>query len=111
MYVFTAKRTSWTTYHKNIADLLTVGSLWSVNILIIACDIEAIATLYYLQDGETVGSVLRGIFSVARRQSTGRLPTASTCFNLLKLPSYSKKTILREKLKYAIMSKAGFELS
>jgi len=64
-----------------------------------------------IQDRETVGSVLRGIFSVARRQSTDRLPTASTCFNLLKLPSYSKKTILREKLKYAIMSKAGFELS
>ena len=67
--------------------------------------------LLITQDRETVGSVLRGIFSVARRQSTDRLPTASTCFNLLKLPSYSKKTILREKLKYAIMSKTGFELS
>ena len=40
-----------------------------------------------------------------------RLPTASTCFNLLKLPPYKKKTTLASKLKYAINSGAGFELS
>jgi len=40
-----------------------------------------------------------------------RLPTASTCLNLLKLPEYSSKEILRKKLLYAIRSKAGFELS
>ncbi|XP_065890414.1 ubiquitin-protein ligase E3B-like [Dysidea avara] len=61
--------------------------------------------------GDTVGSVLRGIFSVSKKQSTDRLPTASTCFNLLKLPNYNKKGVLREKLRYAILSKAGFELS
>ncbi|KAI8149214.1 hypothetical protein BJV82DRAFT_210891 [Fennellomyces sp. T-0311] len=30
----------------------------------------------------------------------GRLPTSSTCFNLLKLPAYTKKSLLREKLRY-----------
>jgi len=40
-----------------------------------------------------------------------RLPTASTCFNLLKLPLYKKKSTLTQKLKYAIHSGAGFELS
>ncbi|KAI9319767.1 hypothetical protein BX666DRAFT_1916034 [Dichotomocladium elegans] len=42
---------------------------------------------------------------------SGRLPTSSTCFNLLKLPVYTKKSVLREKLRYAIFSNAGFELS
>ncbi|KAI7883316.1 HECT-domain-containing protein [Lichtheimia hyalospora FSU 10163] len=41
----------------------------------------------------------------------GRLPTASTCFNLLKLPAYTKKSLLREKLRYAIHANTGFELS
>ena len=40
-----------------------------------------------------------------------RLPSASTCFNILKLPTYSSETILREKLLYAITSKSGFDLS
>lgn len=42
---------------------------------------------------------------------TSRLPTSSTCFNLLKLPNYSKKSSLKEKLRYAIRSNSGFELS
>ncbi|CAI4039142.1 hypothetical protein SMKI_07G1130 [Saccharomyces mikatae IFO 1815] len=40
-----------------------------------------------------------------------RLPTASTCVNLLKLPDYRNKRILREKLLYAINSGARFDLS
>jgi ubiquitin-protein ligase E3 C len=40
-----------------------------------------------------------------------RLPTSSTCMNLLKLPKYTSKEMLREKLIYAIESAAGFELS
>jgi len=40
-----------------------------------------------------------------------RLPTASTCFNLLKMPAYSSKSQLREKLLYAIESNSGFDLS
>ncbi|XP_048762043.2 ubiquitin-protein ligase E3C-like [Ostrea edulis] len=40
-----------------------------------------------------------------------RLPTASTCMNLLKLPEFHDKETLRTKLVYAIESGAGFELS
>lgn len=42
---------------------------------------------------------------------TNQLPTASTCANLLKLPPYESKFLLREKLRYAISSNSGFELS
>lgn len=40
-----------------------------------------------------------------------RLPSASTCFNILKLPTYSSKTIMKEKLLFAIKSNSGFDLS
>ncbi|KAE8353154.1 hypothetical protein BDV28DRAFT_148347 [Aspergillus coremiiformis] len=40
-----------------------------------------------------------------------RLPSTSTCVNLLKLPRYTSADILREKLLYAINSGAGFDLS
>ncbi|KAF9456890.1 hypothetical protein BDZ94DRAFT_1274548 [Collybia nuda] len=40
-----------------------------------------------------------------------RLPTSSTCVNLLKLPRYKSETVLRAKLLQAITSNAGFDLS
>ncbi|CAH1772399.1 unnamed protein product [Owenia fusiformis] len=40
-----------------------------------------------------------------------RLPTASTCMNLLKLPEFKDAQTLKTKLLYAIESHAGFELS
>lgn len=40
-----------------------------------------------------------------------KLPSASTCFNVLKLPTYSSEKVLRERLLYAIQSGAGFELA
>lgn len=40
-----------------------------------------------------------------------RLPTASTCVNLLKLPDYQDKELLRDKLLYSINSGARFDLS
>ncbi|KAL1745181.1 HECT-domain-containing protein [Schizophyllum fasciatum] len=40
-----------------------------------------------------------------------RLPTASTCVNLLKLPRYQSERVLRDKLLQAINSNAGFDLS
>ena len=45
------------------------------------------------------------------RGNEDRLPTASTCFNTLKLPAYKSEQILKEKLLYAIRSGAGFELT
>ena len=40
-----------------------------------------------------------------------RLPSTSTCVNLLKLPRYSTAKTLRAKLLYAVNSGAGFDLS
>ncbi|KAK3402194.1 hypothetical protein B0T20DRAFT_403743 [Sordaria brevicollis] len=44
-------------------------------------------------------------------QNQDRLPSASTCVNLLKLPQYRSKEVLKEKLLYAVKSGAGFDLS
>ncbi|KAF2089321.1 hypothetical protein K490DRAFT_36855 [Saccharata proteae CBS 121410] len=40
-----------------------------------------------------------------------RLPSTSTCVNLLKLPLYKDENVLKEKLLYAVNSGAGFDLS
>lgn len=40
-----------------------------------------------------------------------RLPTSSTCMNLLKLPNYQDRKLLKEKLLAAVESGAGFELT
>jgi len=40
-----------------------------------------------------------------------KLPMASTCFNVLKLPTYSSKSVMKAKLLLAITSGTGFELS
>ncbi|KAG9509732.1 Ubiquitin-protein ligase E3B, partial [Fragariocoptes setiger] len=61
--------------------------------------------------GDTFGSVIRGFFAIRRSDPVDRLPTSSTCFNLLKLPNYQRRSTLREKLRYAIKSNPGFELS
>jgi hypothetical protein len=44
-------------------------------------------------------------------RDAGKLPTESTCFNTLKLPTYSSEKVLQEKLIYAINSGAGFDLT
>ncbi|KAJ3281761.1 hypothetical protein HDU79_010513 [Rhizoclosmatium sp. JEL0117] len=44
-------------------------------------------------------------------ESEDRLPSASTCVNMLKLPEYKTREALRSKLLYAVRSNAGFELS
>ncbi|KAG7274688.1 hypothetical protein CRUP_021129 [Coryphaenoides rupestris] len=61
--------------------------------------------------GTRWAALLRGFFTIRKKEPGGRLPTSSTCFNLLKLPNYSKKSILRDKLRYAISMNTGFELS
>lgn len=51
-------------------------------------------------------------FSIRDSGSEGdRLPSASTCVNLLKLPQYKDEGTLREKLLLAVSSGAGFDLS
>lgn len=50
-------------------------------------------------------------FSIQNAGDEERLPTASTCTNLLKLPSFKTIEQMREKLLYAIQAGAGFDLS
>lgn len=61
--------------------------------------------------GDTIGSIVRGFLAIRHSDPVDRLPSSSTCFNLLKLPNYQKRSTLKEKLRYAIHSNAGFELS
>jgi len=46
-----------------------------------------------------------------QKAADARLPTSATCMNLLKLPNYSSKEVMKAKLLYAVESGAGFELS
>ncbi|UJR25011.1 hypothetical protein I4U23_006372 [Adineta vaga] len=62
------------------------------------------------EEGDTLGRIFRNMISI-NRTSSERLPSSSTCFNLLKLPNYKTRRILLDKLRYAIKSNAGFELS
>ncbi|PFH31145.1 HECT-domain (ubiquitin-transferase) domain-containing protein [Besnoitia besnoiti] len=50
-------------------------------------------------------------FTVHRVPETHRLPTTSTCVNLLKLPPYESKKVLRERLLEAVEGTQGFGLS
>ncbi|KAJ5170256.1 uncharacterized protein N7500_003039 [Penicillium coprophilum] len=57
-------------------------------------------------------SHLRPHFSIRdSSEDQERLPSTSTCVNLLKLPRYSDAETLRSKLLYAVSSGAGFDLS
>ncbi|XP_047531021.1 ubiquitin-protein ligase E3C [Vanessa atalanta] len=50
-------------------------------------------------------------FCIQSAGAADRLPSSSTCMNLLKIPEYHAEELLAEKLLYAIQAGAGFELS
>lgn len=50
-------------------------------------------------------------FSIQSSGLENRMPTASTCLNLLKVPIIQEEKILRNKILEAIEQQAGFELS
>jgi len=50
-------------------------------------------------------------FCIHRVPDSERLPTASTCANLLKLPDYTSFEVMQSKLLQAIRAEAGFDLS
>jgi hypothetical protein len=52
-----------------------------------------------------------GLYRVPISNDGEKLPSASTCFNTLKLPTYSSSKAMREKLLISIRSGAGFEMS
>lgn len=45
------------------------------------------------------------------QEGDGQLPVSHTCSNVLDLPAYSNKKVMREKLLYAIKAGAGFEMA
>ncbi|KAI3382535.1 hypothetical protein SNEBB_010211, partial [Seison nebaliae] len=59
---------------------------------------------------ETIGNIMKTFFNLRKRDTSGRLPTSATCFNLLNLPLYTSKSMMKERLRYAINSNCGFEL-
>lgn len=70
-------------------------------------------TIRCMSDGESENEIsARNFVSnlFFRGKSSDRLPTASTCFNMLKLPPYQSKRVLREKLRLAISHNSGFHL-
>lgn len=50
-------------------------------------------------------------FCIHKVPDATRLPTASTCANLLKLPEYPSFAVLKEKVLQAIRAECGFDLS
>ena len=94
-----------------ISDCLVLNTLLSYLMGYLNCIWHQNKRLVRQDTGDTVGSVLKGFFNIHKAEPASRLPTSSTCFNLLKLPNYQRKTTLREKLRYAITSNTGFELS
>ncbi|KAJ8754173.1 hypothetical protein K2173_002072 [Erythroxylum novogranatense] len=67
----------------------------------------------HLQPSFTVHKVTcdASLWATIGGQDVERLPSASTCYNTLKLPTYKRASTLRAKLLYAISSNTGFELS
>ena len=47
-------------------------------------------------------------FTLQRIEGVNRLPIAATCFNILKLPPYANKALLRDKVLKAVTLAAGF---
>lgn len=54
---------------------------------------------------------MKPLICISRDNDTAHLPTANTCMNVLRLPNYKNKALLRTKLLYAINAKAGFEFA
>ncbi|XP_050380357.1 E3 ubiquitin-protein ligase UPL7 [Argentina anserina] len=78
-----------------------------------SCSRAPLLGFKHLQPTFTIHKVACDIplWATMRGHDIERLPSASTCYNTLKLPTYKRPSTLREKLLYAISSNAGFELS
>ncbi|GIL94061.1 hypothetical protein Vretimale_394 [Volvox reticuliferus] len=78
-----------------------------------SCSRPPLGGFRYLQPALTVHKVEcdAGLFAAIGGRDVDRLPSASTCYNMLKLPNYRRASTLKAKLLYSITSGAGFELS
>lgn len=78
-----------------------------------SCSRAPLLGFKYLQPAFTIHKVACDVplWASIGGQDVERLPSASTCYNTLKLPTYKRSSTLRAKLLYAVNSNAGFELS
>ncbi|KAH6558476.1 hypothetical protein KP509_1Z062300 [Ceratopteris richardii] len=78
-----------------------------------SCSRAPLLGFKHLQPAFTIHKVTcdTTVWAMLGGQDVDRLPSASTCYNTLKLPTYKRMSTLKTKLRYAIQSNAGFELS
>jgi hypothetical protein len=63
------------------------------------------------QDDKSLWSSFKSLFDSSSSSTSGNLPSAATCFNLLKLPNYPSFDVMLEKLTLAIENDTGFGLA
>ena len=68
-------------------------------------------TLHKVRCDVNVGIVGGALASLGLAKDVERLPTASTCFNILKMPNFRRLETMKAKLRTAMHAGAGFELS
>ena len=68
-------------------------------------------TLHKVRCDVNNGVVGGALASLGLAKDVERLPTASTCFNILKLPNFRRLETMKAKLRTAMHAGAGFELS
>lgn len=74
--------------------------------------LQPVFTVRLVDGGGEAGGMFAAVSSMFRnRPDRSKLPTASTCFNMLKIPRYRSKAVLRQKLLVAINAKTGFNLT
>ena len=61
------------------------------------------------EGGPLTTALMSAVGWLGKKGKSGALPSASTCFNLLRLPKYASQSIMRKKLLTAIQAK-GFHL-
>lgn len=78
-----------------------------------SCSRSPLLGFKHLQPSFTVHKVAGDVplWATIGGHDIDRLPSASTCYNTLKLPAYKRHNTLKSKLLYAISSNTGFELS
>lgn len=78
-----------------------------------SCSRAPLLGFKHLQPSFTIHKVScdASLWATIGGQDVERLPSASTCYNTLKLPTYKRASTLRAKILYAINSNTGFELS
>ncbi|CAK7343316.1 unnamed protein product [Dovyalis caffra] len=78
-----------------------------------SCSRAPLLGFKHLQPSFTIHKVScdASLWATIGGQDVERLPSASTCYNTLKLPTYKRASTLKAKLLYAINSNTGFELS